>query len=88
MEQKGLELASGIGKIVEFVLGKFGKGLVSIALAESFLEKGMDNYEIVSLAEKGRLQAEAGGKTELVFVAVGILVWLSVLNGQDRKSVV
>ncbi len=79
--KRDLELASGIGKIVEFVLGKFGKGLVSIALAESFLEKGMDNYEIVSLAEKGRLQAEAGGKTELVFVAVGILVWLSVLNG-------
>ncbi len=79
--KRDLELSSSVGKIVEFVLGKYGKGLVSIALAESFLEKGMDNYEIVSLAEKGRLQAEAGGKMELIFVAVGILVWLSVLNG-------
>lgn len=74
-------LAVSIGKIVEFVLGKYGKGLVSIALAESYFEKGHDSGEIVSLAEKGRMQAEAGGKMEQVFVAVGILVWLSVLNG-------
>lgn len=74
-------LAASIGKIVEFVLGKHGKGLVSIALAESYFEKGYDSGEIVALAEKGRMQAEAGGKMEQVFVAVGILVWLSVLNG-------
>lgn len=74
-------LAASIGKIVEFVLGKYGKGLVSIALAESYFEKGYDSGEIVALAEKGRMQAEAGGKMEQVFVAVGILVWLSVLNG-------
>lgn len=84
--KKDQELAASVGKIVEFVLGKYGKGLVSIALAESYLEKGMDNYEIVSLSEKGRLQAEAGGKTELIFVAVGILVWLSVLNGHVEDA--
>jgi len=76
------ELAAGMGKTVQFVLGKYGKGLVATALAESGFEKGVDAYEIVSLAEKGRMQAEAGGKTELVFVAVSILVWLSVLNGR------
>lgn len=76
------ELAAGLGKLAESVLGKYGKGLVATALAESGFEKGVDTYEIVSLAEKGRMQAEAGGKTELVFVAVGILVWLSVLNGR------
>lgn len=75
------QLAERVGGLVEFVLGKYGRGLVSIALAESFFEKGEDSYEIVSLAEKGRMQAEAGGKIEQVFVAVGILVWLSVLNG-------
>ena len=32
------ELAGSIGKIVEFVLGKYGKGLVNLALAESFFE--------------------------------------------------
>lgn len=80
------ELAASVGKLVEFVLGKYGKGLVSIALAESFFEKGMDSGKIVSLAEKGRMQAEAGGKMEQVFVAVGILVWLSVLNGYAEDA--
>lgn len=80
------ELAAGIGKIVEFVLGKYGKGLVSLALAESGFEKGVDTYEIVSLAEKGRMQADAGGKAEQVFVAVGILVWLSVINGRAEDA--
>lgn len=80
------ELAASIGKLVEFVLGKYGKGLVSVALAESYFEKGLDICEIISLAEKGRMQAEAGGKTELVFVAVGILVWLSVINGRGEDA--
>lgn len=75
------ELASSIGKIVEFVLGKYGKGLVPLALAESYLEKGMDSYEIMILAEKGRMAAESGGKIEQCFVAVGILFWLSVIKG-------
>ena len=44
------ELAVSIGKIVEFVLGKYGKGLVSIALAESYFEKGMDSYEEIGRA--------------------------------------
>lgn len=84
--KKDTELAAGVGKLVEFVLGKYGKGLVSIALAESYFEKGLDSYKIVSLAEKGRMQAEAGGKTEQVFVAVGILAWLSVINGHAEDA--
>ena len=80
------QLAASIGKIVEFVLGKYGKGLVSLALAESGFEKGVDTYEIVSLAEKGRMQADVGGKAEQVFVAVGILVWLSVINGRGEDA--
>ncbi len=70
------ELASKVGRIVEFVLGKYGKGLVNLALAESFLEKSGDNYEVATLAAKGRMQAEAGGKIEQCFVADGILAWL------------
>lgn len=75
------ELAASIGKMVEFVLGKYGKGLVSLALAESYLEKGMDGYSVMTLAEKGKLAAESGGKIEQCFVATGILVWLSIING-------
>lgn len=81
------ELAASIGKIVEFVLGKYGKGLVPLALAESFLEKGRDSYEIMSLAEKGKLAAESGGKVEQCFVAIGILSWLFILNGKPDYAI-
>lgn len=84
--KKDKELAASIGKLVEKVLGKYGKGLVSLALAESYLEKGMDSYEVAALAEKGRMQAESGGKAEQCFVAAGILTWLSVLNGNAQDA--
>ncbi len=80
------ELAKSIGKIVEFILGKYGKGLVNLALAESFFEKGEDNYEVASLANKGRMQAEAGGKIEQCFVADGILAWLHVMTGKVSEA--
>lgn len=80
------ELAKSIGKIVEFVLGKYGKGLVNLALAESFFEKGEDNYEVASLANKGRMQAEAGGKIEQCFVADGILAWLHIMTGKVSEA--
>lgn len=74
------ELARGIGIPVAFVLGKYGKGLVPMALAESYLEKGQDIFEIFSLAEKGKMETDSGGKLEIFFVGVGLLAWLSVLN--------
>lgn len=85
--RKDRELAKSIGKVVALVLGKYGKGLVNLALAESFFEKGVDDYEVASLAGKGRMQAESGGKTEQVFVAVGILTQLSVLNNRMEDAV-
>lgn len=78
--KKDKELAKSIGSIVEIVLGKYGKGLVNLALAESYLEKGEDDYETSSYANKGKMQAEAGGKIEQCFVGNGILTWLYVLN--------
>ena len=80
------ELAKSIGKIVELVLGKYGKGLVNLALAESFFEKGEDNYEVAALANKGRMQAEAGGKIEQCFVGDGILAWLHIMTGKVSEA--
>lgn len=81
------ELASGIGRFVELALGKFGKGLVPLALAESYLEKGSeDSYEIMCLAEKGRMRAEGGGKPEMCFVSASILAWLSAFNGKADQA--
>ena len=80
------ELAKTLGKVLSLVLGKYGKGLVNLALAESFFEKGKDDYEVASLAGKGRMQAESGGKLEQVFVAVGILTRLSVFNNRMEDA--
>ena len=79
--RKDRYLADTIGKILESILGKYGKGLISIALAESFFEKGTDSYEVSVYANRGRMEAEAGGKIENEFVAVGILARLHVING-------
>ena len=59
------ELARSIGKVVEFILGRYGKGMVDLALAESFLEKGEDNYEVSFLANRGRMQAEVNWSSVL-----------------------
>ena len=80
------ELAGSIGKPVSFVLGKYGKGLVSLALAESFFEKGGDIFEIFSCAERGRMEADSGGKPELVFVGTGLLAWLSILKNDAQGA--
>ncbi len=80
------ELAKSIGKIIEFTLGKYGKGLVNLALAESFLEKGEDSYEIANLTNKGMMQAQAGGKIEQSFVAAAILAWLHIINDHAEDA--
>ncbi len=80
-------LAASIGKIVETGLGKYGKGLVNLALAESFFEKGMDNYEVSELANQGRMKAESGGKLEQCFVGTGILSKLSILNNNLDNAI-
>ena len=77
-----VQLATSLGKVVPFVLGKYGKGLVNLALAESFFEKGKDRYEVVALLANGRMQADSGGKLEQVFVADGLMAWQSVFDGQ------
>ena len=84
--KKDSELAQSIGKMVETVLGKHGKGLVSLALAESAFEKKGDNYQISNLANCGKMQAESGGKFELCFVAIGILSKLRLFNGNVAEA--
>ncbi|MFR0790525.1 MAG: hypothetical protein ACLSHW_07815 [Lachnospiraceae bacterium] len=69
------------------MLGKYGKGLVPLALAESFQEKGQDDYEVMALIQKGRMQADSGGKIEQVFVANGLLCRMYLIR-QDLEEAV
>ena len=80
------KMAKTVGWAVSLVLGDYGKGLVNLALAESFLEKGRDNHEVTALVNQGMMQAEAGGRIELVFDGVAMLVRLYVLAGKLEEA--
>ena len=81
------ELAASIGGLVERALGRYGKGLVSIALGESSYEKGTDPYEVLALLSRGKMQTEQGGTLELGFVSVGIQVRLELFHGREDMAV-
>ena len=80
------KLAATIGKLVERVLGRYGKGLVKAALGESFYEKGEDAYEVLTLLARAKMEAEGGGTAELAFAAVGLQVRLDTLQGQIQTA--
>jgi LuxR family maltose regulon positive regulatory protein len=83
-------LAATVGPAAEIALGKYGKGLVNLALAESCFEKGEKNEYVLRMITKGRMQAEAGGKKEQLFVAAGLLCRLFTVEGyaQDALDVI
>ncbi len=73
-------------KLVERVLGRYGKGLVKVALGESFYEKGEDAYEVLTLLARAKMEAEGGGMTEIAFAAVGLQVRLDTLQGEIQTA--
>ena len=80
------KLAATIGKLVERVLGRYGKGLVKAALGESLYEKGEDTYEVLTLLARAKMEAEGGGTAELAFAAVGLQVRLDTFQGQIQTA--
>jgi len=79
-------LAASIARPVSSVLGAYGVGFVETALGESQYEKGGRTEEVRELLNKGRYQAENGGKTEVVFAAVGLLVRLHTGLGDFAEA--
>ena len=80
------KLAATIGKLVERVLGRYGKGLVKAALGESLYEKGEDAYEVLTLLARAKMEAEGGGMIEIAFAAVGLQVRLDTLQGEIQTA--
>lgn len=80
------ELAASVGSLVERALGRYGKGLVSIALGESGYEKGEDTYEVLTLLSRGKVETERGGMLEIGFVSVGLQVRLELFHGKEDMA--
>lgn len=78
------EIASTIGKLASIALGRYGKALVNLSLAESYFEKGGDSFDISTLLVTGRMQAESVNNVEQIFVADGILARLYLV--EDKHS--
>ena len=80
-------IAKFLGHPLEVILGKHGKGLVDIALSESYFEKGIANpYEIVTRLNNGIADASNGGKMEIIFTATALLVKQHLLQGQHPTA--
>lgn len=79
-------LALSIGKLVEKALGRYGRGLVPLALAESQFQKGGDLTEIISWISQGQMLAQNGGKIEMEFVAVGLLFYINCASGRNAEA--
>ena len=78
-----VQIAKFMGKPVATIIGDFGKGLVTLCLAESGFEKGtMSAYEVLTRCNDGFDAASHGGKIEMCFVAVGIQVKQHLMEGQ------
>ena len=85
--RKDTQLARVIGNPVEAILGRFGRGLVAIALAESGFEKGtMSAAEVYRRLGGGWEAAAHGGKTEMCFAAAGVLVRQHLAEGQAAAA--
>lgn len=79
------ELAILLKRPVETVLGKYGVGIVNVALAESGMENGsMSSYDVITRANSGYIMSEAGGRIEICFAATGVLVREHIAQGQIK----
>lgn len=63
------------------VLGPYAKGLVTLGLAESRLEKGDDDYQVLELINRGMMENLDGGKFELQYVGAALLARYYLLTG-------
>ena len=78
-----IQIARFMEKSLEAILGRYGKGLITIALAESGFEKGtMSTYEVITRCNDGFEAAAHGGRIETCFVAVGIQIRQHIAEGQ------
>lgn len=79
-------LADSIGKPLEKLLGRHGRGLTNLALGESQYEKAAKDYDVLSYLTRGQMEAEGCGAIELSFAAVGLQCRLNMLRGNSANA--
>ena len=78
-----VQIARFMGRSVAAIIGDFGKGFVTLCLAESGFEKGtMPAYEVLTRCSDGYDAASHGGKIEMCFVSLGIQIRQHMVEGQ------
>lgn len=80
-------LADTIGKIVEAVTGDMGRGLIHAGMGESLFEKGINDTEAARHSMLLSIDAEGGGKIELMFVAVAIQARMAIISGDINNAI-
>lgn len=80
------ELAEHIGQPLSTITGRYGRGMVDLALAESQFEQGADMDTVLTLANSGLMAAQAGGKQELKFVGVAFIARVYCLRGRAADA--
>jgi len=79
-------MADTIGRTLEKVMGKGGRGLSNAALCESFYEKGGRDTEVSHLAMLAQMEVEGGGNLEIMFATIGIQARLSMVKGKKSNT--
>lgn len=79
--QEDTEMAAKLEAHAGAVLGPYAKGLVTLGLAESRLEKGADDYQVLELINRGLMENLDGGKFELQYVGAALLARYYLLTG-------
>ena len=80
------EIASKYGDLISLAMGKHGRPLVNLVLAESLFEKADDYVETLSLLSRGQLETELNEDLEMGFVATGLLVRFYLALGQTGTA--
>lgn len=81
------QIATLMGQPIEKILGRYGNGLVSLALAESGFYKGsLSSYEIFTKCNEGYAAALQGGRIEMCFVSAGIQIKQHIVDGHFTSA--
>ena len=80
--RKDKEISSVLSQPIALALGRNGRGLIDLSVAESQFEQGAGWEMVLSLATSGLMAAQAGGKQELQFVAIATIARIYCLRGQ------